>query len=349
MDEQHDQIARTVLAFLDAHAISQTTVARKINQSASALSQYLGGTYAGDRDKLGRKLNGWLEREGRARDVRVELPYVKTSVAQTIRRVVTLAVEQGKMAAIVAPAGSGKTKVMTLLTEDMDGVYIYCDEDLTPSALYRKLALELKVNTTIVSRGAAFFKQAIIDKLKGTDRPIFLDEAHLLPPKVFAGLRSIYDQTGCPIIFTGAYEILGRVDDRSTGRGQMMRRCYTFNALEHFASVEGGGGGSAASGGGGGKPLYTLDEIRSVFEHMPLKLTPAATEMLWAIACLPSHGCLGTAKDVYDLAWRTFPNARKPLGLDELELVMETLFGVRADRIMSEGRRQRECYKEAAA
>lgn len=349
MDEQHTRIAEAFRQFLDRIGISQSEAARKISGvAASTISQYLSGTYRGDLDAVGRRLNRWMEQEGRARDVRVELPYVRTSVAEAIRKVITVTIEQGKMAAIVAPAGSGKTKVVQLTAEDQDGVYIYCDEDLTPSALYHQLALAVKVNTTLVSRGAAALKRAIVDKLKGTNRPIFLDEAHLLPPKVFAGLRSIYDQTGCPIIFVGAYEIIGRVDDRSSGRGQLSRRCYTFNALEHFSSVEGGGPGGSAAGGGLGRPLYTLDEIRQVFAASPLKLTDAAFEMLWAIACLPSHGCLGTAKDIVDMAWRTY--ARKPqVGLDELDQIMATLFGLRSNQILAAGRKQRQRYKEAAA
>ena len=70
--------------------------------------------------------------------------------------------------------------------------------------------------------------------------------------------------------------------------------------------------------------------------------------MLWAIACLPSHGCLGTAKDIVDMAWRTY--ARKPqVGLDELDQIMATLFGLRSNQILAAGRKQRQRYKEAAA
>lgn len=350
MDEQHRAVATALADFLEHTALSQSAAAKTIGVGASTVSQFLSGSYPGDLDKLTHRINRWLEREGRKRQVRVELPYIRTRVAQHMRRVVSLAVEHGMMAAIVAPAGSGKTKLMELLAEDMNGLYIYCDGRMTATNMDQKLAIAAGAIAPATSRGAAKFREATITKLKGTERPIFIDEAHLLKPKIFADLRSIHDQTGdgrtgrpgCPIIFTGAYEILGRVDDRSTGRGQMMRRCITFNAIEHFANVEPGGDGSHPAG----EPLFAIEDIRAVLEHMPLKLTKAAVEMLWAIACLPSHGCLGTVKYVLDFAWRSYGAGAK-IGLDELDLVMSTLFSTRARAIVSAARTHRERYLKA--
>lgn len=343
MDEQHRAVATALADFLEHAALSQTAAAKTLGVSASVVSQFLSGTYKGDLEKLTRRINRWLEREGRKRQVRVDLPYVRTRVAQHMRRIVTLAIEHGKMAAIVSPAGSGKTKLMKLLAEDTNGLYIYCDGRMTAAHMDQKLALAAKAVAASAMRGASKFRDATIAKLKDTERPIFVDEAHLLKPQIFADLRSIYDQTGCPIIFTGAYEILGRVDDRSTGRGQMMRRCITFNAIEHFANAEPGGDGGHAAG----EPLYSLEDIRGVLEHMPLKLTKAATEMLWAIACLPSHGCLGTVKDIVDFAWRSYGEGAK-IGLDELDLVMSTLFSTRARAIVSAARTHRQRYLKTA-
>ncbi|MEM1445175.1 MAG: AAA family ATPase [Planctomycetota bacterium] len=346
MDEHHTQICDAFNTFCDRHAISKAEAARKAGISASALSQYLKGNYKGDRQRVGKKINGWLMRESKVRHVRIELPYVRTRVAEAMRRVVGLACDHGKMAAIVAPAGSGKTKLMKLLADERSGPYVYCDQDLTPSALVFRLSEMVRAGVPLAGKlgGTNGAKARLINKLKGTERPIFLDEAHLLPPRTFAHLRSIFDQSGSPIIMTGAYDILERVDDRSTGQGQLARRCIIFNALEHFANVE--GGGPSGDGEGLGQPLYSLDDIRRVFEHMPLKLTEPALEMLWALACLPKYGCLGIAKDVVDFAWRSY-GEQQTIGLDQFDQVMQTLFGLRADRMVRSARRHRETFREA--
>ncbi len=94
------------------------------------------------------------------------------------------------------------------------------------------MALAKEIGITDPPRAAGDIKRKIVEKLKGTNRPVFLDEAHLLPPSCFGRIRSLHDQTGVPIIMAGTHEILRRINDRSNGKGQFASRCYQFNAMD---------------------------------------------------------------------------------------------------------------------
>lgn len=344
MDEHHQRVIDAYRLFTEENGITQSQAARKIGCASSTLSQFLSGNYKGDVDGLCRKINQWIERDARSRSARVELAFVPTEVALYMKRTIQQAVDYGKMAAIVAPAGCGKTMLLKILARDLNGAYIYCDQDITPSALMYKVAAAVRAESSHVQIGGlAGMREAVINKLKGTDRPLFFDEAHLLKPSVFAGLRSLHDQAEVPLIFAGAHEILSRVDDRSTGRGQMQRRTFTCNVLEHFANLENDGG----PGGKLGAPLYTEQDIERVFSYAPLKLTKGGIALLWGIACLPNHGCLGTCKDIVDVACRVFADRKSSLTADDLGTVIDRLFGHAADRILTQATEYRRRLKTA--
>ncbi len=343
MTEHHGSVRSNFQKFTYRYDISNKEAARGIGCAASTLSQWISDSYRGDVDKLTRQVNRWMEMEARKRDIRLELPFMPTDVAEAMRTIAHTACEHVKMAAIVAPAGCGKSMVAQVLAEEMNGFYLYADEDVTVKSFLERLAKLTKATPKATSIDA--IKSAVIEKLLRSGRPIIIDEAHLLRPAVFSRLRSIYDQAELPVIMFGAYEILNRVDDRSTGRGQMSRRTLQWNALEYFANVEDPGGGSSSQLG---KPLYSIEQVRALFAHMPLKLTDAGLEMLWAIACLPDRGCLGTAKDVLDIAYRSFGD-RKAVGLDEIEAILSSLFGTRAGMVIARAKEHRQRFRKAAA
>ena len=131
----------------------------------------------------------------------------------------------------------------------------------------------------------------MVEKLHGTSRPLFLDEAHRLPVGVLSRVRAIHDMAGgLPVILAGTHQIVEQVTaDRVDGRGQLASRCLVYNALEHVMNAEGPGGGSQA-----GRVLFSKQEIEAYLEGMNVKFDTGGFTLLWAVACLPNHGCLRT-------------------------------------------------------
>lgn len=340
MQEHHESVRKNFTKFTYRHNLSNKQASKGIGLSAPVLSQWLSNTYRGDNDNVAKRVNRWMEMEARKLDVRLELPYMPTDVAEAIRSVIQTAHEHTVMAAIVAPAGSGKSIVAKVMAEEMNGFYIYADQDMTIKSFLDQLVVLTKANPKGATVDA--LKRAVIDVLHESGRPIFVDEAQLMRPQLFSRLRSIHDQAKVPIIMLGAFEILSRIDDRASGRGQMARRTIQWNALEYFANVEDPRGGSL------GRPLYTIEQVKALFAHMPVKLTDAGMEMLWSIACLHDRGCLGTAKYVMDMAYRAFGGERS-VGLDEIEVVLSTFFGTQANTIVNKAKEHRRRFREAAA
>jgi hypothetical protein len=81
------------------------------------------------------------------------------------------------------------------------------------------------------------------------------------------------------------------VNDRSDGRGQISSRTIQYNALDEARNVEGGGGASGA-GTGTGKDLFTIEEVKRLFDSRKIRLDRDALRLMWLLACLPGHGCL---------------------------------------------------------
>lgn len=341
-DSQISSVRGALAAFLERHALTQHAAAKQVRGvSAATISQFLSAGYAGDNSKVARALNRWMERQSTALESRGETPFVRTRVASAMSAMIAHTCNLGCMLAVVAPSGIGKSRLIRWAAEERDGVYVYADGDLTASGLTQAIGRAAKIPLSLTG-GIGKARAELVAGLRGTDHPIFVDEAHLLRPQLFAGLRSLHDQTGCPMILAGALEILQRVDDSSTGEGQLSSRTLRLNILEEFASVE-PGGGTYRDGDHLGDPLFTVEEIEAVLAATPLRFSPTAMEMLTAIASLPSHGCLRTVELMAKTALASFgPDAA--ISMEALEQLAQTLFGYRSNRLYDMARQQRRTF-----
>lgn len=319
------EVRKSYGAYTYKHTITDAHVAKQINYATSVVSQWRSGGYKGDVDAVTRAINHWLERDARARDKRLELPYVPTRVCEDMKLVTQLALERGCMAVLVVPSGAGKTMVMETLTGQMRGVYLYCDEDLSPKEFLRALGEAAGVNK-VKAATMADYKRLAIAKLRGSRRPIFLDEAHRLRSNVFPRVRSLYDQTGCPIIMAGTHEILQHVDDQANGRGQMTSRCLRYNALDYCLNVEDPRGGQKL-----GRPLYSRQEIAAVIEHLGVRLSDDALTLAWAYACLSGHGCLRTVRLAMDTLRAKWPG--QTIERDQVVSILGLMFGGKGSEV----------------
>jgi DNA transposition AAA+ family ATPase len=274
--------------------------AAAIGVAESTLSQWANGVYKGDNDKITRQINAWIADDARKRDVRVELPYVPTQIAEDFKTVATVARDDGCMAVIIAPSGTGKTMVMRVLAENASGLYLTCHTHMTPRRFLQSLCDLAKVRTD--ARTTADLVEALCAKLSGSGRSIFLDEAHQLRGELFSLIRTIYDMTGCPIIMAGTDQILPHIDDRANHRGQFNSRCIKYDLMQHVFNAERPDDTLKL-----GRPLFTVDEIRQLFAHFNLKLTDDVIDFVWALACLPDYGALRLVKRVLTFAQRKWP------------------------------------------
>ena len=198
------------------------------------------------------------------------------------------------MAAIVAPAGTGKTKVLKALAEEMRAIYVYCLPSHTPREFLAAIAAPLG-GKKIEGKTEAALMRAVVESLQGTRRVIFLDEAHQLT-RAARCIRAIHDQAQVPIVMAGTADILRYVDDRADGRGQFSSRTLRFNLLDYVKNAQDPDGNAA------GRDLFSIEEIREFFERRKIRLATDALRLMWALACLPNFGTLRLIGTVADIA-----------------------------------------------
>lgn len=299
--EQHNAIIDHFEGYIAKHGITLAQVGREIRYAESTLSQWRKNEYRGDMDTVSRAVNNWMERDARRRAAEKPKDCISTFAADTIRSIIQTADEQNLMAAIVAPSGCGKTKVLQVIHEQTRGIMITANQASTARGNLVSLARACGRNND--SGSSSILLRDIIDRLTGTRRMVLIDEAHLLG-KSIGHIRSIYDQAGVPIIMVGTADILRMIDDRTDGRGQFSSRTIRCNLLDLVRNAEDPDGNAA------GRDLFTIEEIKAYFAMRQMRLADDGLRLAWALACLPNHGCLRLVGNLAAIAAKMYPEAQ---------------------------------------
>ncbi len=313
--------------FTDSNGIRMAQAARACGYSPTTVSEWASGKYVGDSAAVTVAVNNWMERESKRLESRRPKDYVRTTVAEAIRSIAMLADKRTMMAAVVVPSGAGKTKVLKILTEEMRGLYVYCHGGMTVRELYFSIASQLGWRNTIGTSGA--FRKYIVAAMSGTNRIIFLDEAHQLRERVGC-VRSIHDEAGVPIVMAGTDEILQFVNDRAHGRGQFASRTIRYNALDNVYNSDSPDGSAAA----GGRDLFTMAEIAAFFKKKEIRLHREALDLLWRIACVPGFGCIRLAENAVNTVFDIDPDTQI-VEREQVIMALDMLLGGEWQRLRS--------------
>jgi DNA transposition AAA+ family ATPase len=299
--EQIEQVRKDFLDYTNKRGLFGGKLAKQIGYAASVINQWSNRRYEkGDEEAVARKINDWMERHARAERAKMPIDYVPTEVAEHMRAIADTAQSTGSMAVIVVPAGCGKTMVMKILAEKLGGRYLYCHGQHTPKEFLRELAKAVDVPPGGMT--ASGLIAAVVAKLKGTNRPILLDEAQCLSAKVFSVVRTIHDCAEISIVLAGTSEIMNKIDDVSLNRGQMTSRCLRYNAMDHVYDAE------SPDGSRKGKPLFSLKDIKALFDRAQVSIDPEAFIFAWSLACLPGRGSIRTLLKAAQLVRGRWPN-----------------------------------------
>ncbi|MEA2708001.1 MAG: hypothetical protein QOF78_602 [Phycisphaerales bacterium] len=332
-----EEIRARFNAYVTERGVRLTTVAKETDYSTAVVSTWASDRYKGNVDKVSRAINDWLDRHEKRIVAQRPRDYVKTWVAEDMRSIVHLADKRGMMAAIVVPAGAGKTYVMKALADELRGLYVYCHDRMSPRDLLRTIASGLGRRGNYGT--SAEMHAWIVDAMRGTRRVIFLDEAHRLR-KALGFVRSLHDEAGVPIIMAGTVEILEAINDRTDGRGQFSSRTIRYNALDQARNAEDPEGNAA------GKDLFTIEEIKRFFDMKKIKLDRDALRFLWLLACLPNFGCLRLIEHVTETVFDFFPDV-EVVEREQVVTALKMLYGADAVYVESLTERHVEISRTA--
>jgi DNA transposition AAA+ family ATPase len=273
-----EQILNDAARYMSEHGITYAALASSIGTSQAYVSTLFsrGDLPARSRDKLLRDLAAWMEEDFRHRSVKIEQSLVMTVVANRLSSLAKNVKATRDIGIGYSPAGTGKTICAKALTQELPGtIYVYVDRDCrSESGLLKRIYATLR--KTRRERSRAPMLADIVEELAGTGRLLIIDQAHDLRDAALGLLMNLHDQAELPILLLGTIDTKKRVDkDADPLFGQMSSRVGPRLDL----CPEAVGGGGVRSG-----RWLTVADVRKIFRGGKIRLSDAATQMLWQIA-----------------------------------------------------------------
>lgn len=298
-DRKRDEIVDALAGLMKEYKLSQADVAKGVGSSPTYINNLLtdsGNLPAATRDRLLRDINGWVDRECRARENKRPDDFVLTRVAERLIDVARRLTERADMGLCYAPAGCGKsTTIEAIVAEIPTAVAVLVDRDArSPTGLLTKIYNA--VSRKKLSRRASLAE--VVEKFRKPERVathnlLILDQAHKLSDASLSMLADLHEEARCSVLLVGTVDLLKRVSsDDEPDLGQISSRVgMRINLAPELAGKAPVGGLRTI------KQCFTVDDIRKLFHRGRLKLHGDAARMLCQIA----NGHRGTLRRVVRL------------------------------------------------
>lgn len=343
-EEQIATVAQDVDLFRKAHKVTTEQIARAIGyDSGGVISEFIKGSYRGNKAKIAIELESWLVEEEHRRSRPETTQFVWTNTALEIKGVCGYALDKRKIALIYGPdaSGVGKTMALRAIRQQMGArrsTLVTIDKvDANPTGLLKKILQAMGKDPT----GSNNQKQArIVEHLTGRNHLLMIDQIHNLrgakEDKPFYILADIYDATNTAQLWCGTADLvtyLDRQQRRNADESLAQLRRRIFPRVDLMAGLRDGG-----KDGGGGKLLVTVDQVLEAFAKHKLKLTTRAARWMADLCNTPDSGSFGLASQLFEYA--EFLAEMRNLPSIDLPVLQEALrsgfSATRAEALMSE-------------
>lgn len=190
----------TLNQFITDFGYSQSQIAAQLGKSPATINQYLNGKYKGDTSALDRAVAQLIERH-KTKSQEVQTDFVPTPTAKRIIELCAVAHAVSDIYLLIGEAGLGKTMALKEYKENNAGVILLeVDPTYSPKVLLAQLCQTLSI---INERTNHAMFDAVVEKLKGSQRLLIVDEAELLNTRSLEILRRIHDRTGIGVVLAG--------------------------------------------------------------------------------------------------------------------------------------------------
>lgn len=346
-----EEVRASVRRFKDQFGVSSKTLAAEIGSSPTVISQFLSRAYTGDNERVARELNAAIERLARIEEAKLPDDWFPFQQATKMLRVVDEAVAAKKMGLVTAPSGACKTSTVEAARLRNPGAVVI-RANITGRSSGRILrAIAREIGTRVVGASDEIFDR-IISELKGTSRPIIVDEAQRLGDTGVEVLRDIHDVAGVPVVFFATDDFSLMVDDTAKWLGQVRRRItHRFHAGADLPgsqlSFDPSGGQKVSAKK---RPMFTADELTQWMAKQGLRISDDGIQCLAVLANFAELGCLGFCVEVVRraLKHKDYRDRTKPLDAQILQAVAAQVHGVRFNTTFS-GSRAKEITAIVAA
>jgi len=286
---QRDEVIDALKAYMDKHVISQGDIRRQCTAVGNAISPILKKSYThGTLDDHLRELNNWMEVDARRRQTRPQRKYVETHVAKKIMHGAAQASKRNWIVVCSGPTGIGKSMVAHVVAEKFpSALYLRIGKgDDTFTRVRQMLAVALRMFSKRKRKDepqGLTFNQRVFARLRASHRLLIIDEAHRLTDSALEFLRDVYDECQVPMLWLCTKDLVDRIrQDSDEDHGQLYRRIgLTIDLVRGKDKIP-----------GGKHPLFTLGEIRALFENDKVKLHPDAQAYLQDVANMLGQGSI---------------------------------------------------------
>jgi DNA transposition AAA+ family ATPase len=317
-DDLKRQIRETVQAHVAKHKMVLREVGLAVGVGEGTVSEVIRGKYtrADDTDIL-RKLNLWLDDDERRRRRVQPVGFYETGPFLAIRALAQFAKTNARVpgsrnqhGGVTAdpqrivigwgPAGCGKSLgAAALAAEDSTSILVRVEQRRGTDIGLAQLIIE-SAGWRGIKRDRRNAVTIVLERLADTGRLLIVDEAHRLKPSGCELIRDLADVCGIPILLLATQEFYERLTAVRTRAGsvfydQFSRRVgYVCNLIR---GVDGKGGSK--------RPIFSVDEVRAIFQADGVRVTDDAIDYLQAVSCTPGLGMLGLAAGLWEKAVRS--------------------------------------------
>jgi DNA transposition AAA+ family ATPase len=282
--EQRNVAFADITRFLEEHELTQADLARGIREKASTVSLLFNNRASlkpEKRDELLRKGLAWIELETRAIESRGQLPsgyYDQTKVALRLMAIARRLTERADFGVAWGPAGIGKSTICKAIAAELpNAILVSVREDS------RRYSGFLRALYNVMQRRHRGFRQRvfqaeIVELLSQSSRVasrplIIVDQAHLLHDRVLHLLMDLGEEIQCSVLVVGTVDAHKRVTfDDAIEFGQLSSR---FGVRCNLAPEVFEAAGSSRK-----RKLFTVKDIRAIFQRGQVRLHPGAVDLL---------------------------------------------------------------------
>lgn len=187
-------------AHIATTAMSQKQVGAQLGYSAAVVNQYLQGTYKGDVAGIDKAVAELAQRQ-QSKSTDLSSDFIATPMAERTIQSCMFAHAMNDMQLIIGDAGLGKTMALKeYAARHSNTVMLEVDPTFSSKVLLAEICIALGITA---GRNNNAMMTAVIEKLKGSDRLLIVDEAELLTLNSLEILRRIHDKADIGIVLAG--------------------------------------------------------------------------------------------------------------------------------------------------
>lgn len=211
-----EELRARVRAFKDESAgeWNNSTIGAEVGYTNAVLSQYLsddGNKYPGDTKKLERRLREWVRDRFLMLDSQIET--VECEIAEQIENAIEDIRTAKRIGVIIGEPGIGKSRGLGWYCSTHERAILFSactwERSLTSAAECLFRAADVARSKGSVLRSI----KLLVEKMRGTSRPILVDDAHKLTRQALQLLYDFRDATGAPVVLLGDERLLAKLQD----------------------------------------------------------------------------------------------------------------------------------------